>query len=74
LRSPAPRLARDESDGRAYRVSAPSRLPEELVEVLPEKRKGVWTRGFWLLGTYLFALVGREQKLRIDSAAPSQVA
>jgi hypothetical protein len=38
------------------------------------KQKGVWTRGFSLLGTYLFGLVGREQKLRIGSAAPSQVA
>jgi hypothetical protein len=55
-------------------LSAPSRLPEELIEVLPEKQEGVWTRGFWLLGTYLFGLVGREQKLRIDSAARSQVA
>ena len=33
--------------------------------------KGVSTRGFSLLETYLFRVVGREQKLTIDAAASS---
>ena len=54
--------------------SALSRTPTRADESTAGEAKGVSTRGLLAAETYLFRIVGREQKHSIDATAPSQVA